>query len=197
MTDVKDFLPHRDATADIAGIKVEELFAGSDHSMPLISIMIPTFRRRDLLVEAVASATAQDIQRPFEVVVVDDDPASTCLEALLRAVPKIKKANFRYIRNCQNHGYYENHNRCLREARGEWFTILHDDDLLDPDFARRMLDEYEANPRIDGLVCRKRTMDTRPEPYGERRTRAIAKQALERLQFRGRRTRPVTSRKLF
>lgn len=192
-----DFLPFRDAFADIAHAPAHELFAGADRAVPVLSIIIPTYRRHDLLLDALRSALAQDMRQPFEVVVLDDDPRSDELSALLRDVPEIAAANFRYLRNSQNLGYYENHSRCIEVARGEWMTILHDDDMLHPNFARQMLAQLEADPRIDGLTCRKFTMDCRDRPFTESRFRGAARQAMEFLQFGFKQTRRIDARKLF
>ena len=53
-----DFLPTRDVLADYADVTPDEMvvFGGSD--APLLSITIPTFRRHELLVEAIKSALA-------------------------------------------------------------------------------------------------------------------------------------------
>lgn len=129
-----EFLPIREAFADTAHIRSEEVFVGADRTPPRLTIALPTCRRHDLLVEAVASALSQDWKEPFEVMVVDDDPAGDGCARLRSALPAVDTANFRYLRNRRNLGMYPNHNRCVTEARGAWISILHDDDLLDPDF---------------------------------------------------------------
>lgn len=194
MTDV---LPIRDTFAEYAHIGSDEMFAGSGQALPLLTIAIPTFRRPDLLAEAVASALAQDFQRPFEVMVVDDDPASAGHEQLLLAVPQIAAANFRYLRNRQNLQEAANSNRCIQLARAEWITILHDDDLLDPDFATEMFAQLEADPAIHGLVCRKRGLDCRDTPYSESRLKPAARQVLSFFTFGTSNRRLITARQLF
>lgn len=159
--------------------------------------MIPTYKRYDLLAETVRSALAQDVAEPFEVVVVDNDPESEGLPALLNAVPVVASANFRYLRNRENLGADGNVNRGVSEARGEWVTLLHDDDLLDPDFARVMLDDLRANPRYDGLVCRKRGIDQRPEQFRHSKSGHLARKVLTELQFHGSGIRRIDARKLF
>lgn len=194
---MSNVLTFRDAFEDIGEIATEELFAGCDRTAPVLSIVIPTFQRHELLMEALRSALAQDIGRPLEVVVLDDDPVSFELARLIADLPEVASANFRYLRNSANLGYYQNHSRAIQVARGEWFTILHDDDLLDPGFARVMLQQIQADPRIDGLVCRKRSMDCRDVPYEESGFRGVARKIHELLQFGTKGTRRIDARKLF
>lgn len=192
------FLHFRNALDDWANVPSDELFVGNRaHERPLVSIMIPTYRRYELLAETVVSALAQDTDAPFEVVVVDNDPESNGLAALLEAVPAVRTANFRYLRNRENLGADGNVNRGVSEARGEWVSLLHDDDLLDPCFIRIMLADLAAHPHYDGLVCRKRGMDQRPVQFRHSRTQMLARRAREVAQFRGKLVRRIDARKLF
>lgn len=196
-----DFLPLRDAFADWAHVVTDEVFAGGDageKANPLLTIAIPTYRRPDTLVQAVASALAQDMEQPFEVVIVDNDPDSDGHEVLSAAVPAVADGNIRYLRNRENLGMYGNSNRCVEAARGEWITILHDDDLLDPEFGRTMLAELAGETaRFDGLVARKRLLDQRDVRYTVGPLKAAAYRAREAYQFGCRGARAIDARKLF
>lgn len=94
---------------------------------PTISICIPTFNRADLLDQTLQSVANQTV-RPFEVVVVDN--AST--DNTKAVVGKYKKFGIRYIRNKVNVGMVENWNVCVKQARGEYLSFLHSDDLIAP-----------------------------------------------------------------
>jgi glycosyltransferase involved in cell wall biosynthesis len=190
----------RNAFADFAHVESEEMFASSGSGAglaPFLTIAIPTHKRPDLLAEAVRSALAQAFDRPFEVVVVDDDPQSTGHEQLLSDAPEIAGANFRYLRNRQNLGDFGNHSRCVEVARGEWVTILHDDDLLDRTFLREMFRQIDSDERIDGLMCRQRPLDCRPTPWRQSRRRALARKLIEIATFGPAPVRRLTARHLF
>lgn len=194
----RSFLHYRDALSDWNHVASAEMFAGSDAATrPVLSIMIPTYKRYDLLAETVASAMAQDIEQAFEIVVVDNDPESEGAGRLVDAIPDLARANFRYLRNSENLGADGNVNRCVTSARGEWITLLHDDDLLDPDFARRTLDDLLARPSIDGLVCRKRGFDQRATIYTMSRASILLRNAYDAYQFGFRKLRRIDARKLF
>lgn len=192
-----DFLPMRDAFADHAHVSSDELFAGTDRTPARFTIAIPTHRRPVMLAEAVRSALAQDWAEPTEVVVVDDDPTSQGHEQLLRDVPAIASANFRYLRNSENLRDFGNHNRCVASARSEWVTILHDDDLLDAGFAREMFKRLDADRTIDGLICRMRQADLRDVPHTEPRLRGLVRKSAQTLSFGIGETRVINARKLF
>ena len=90
---------------------------------PEVSIVIPTFCRPALVLAAVRSALAQDFVRPFEVVVVDNDPAGSAI-AMLRALddPRIVVAHEPRagVANARNAG--------LAAAKGGLIAFLDDDE---------------------------------------------------------------------
>lgn len=175
----------------------EEVFAGRSVEKPFLSIVIPTHQRPELLREAVACALGQEFDRPFEVIVVDDDPTSLGHELLMTALPQLRNAPLRYLRNRRNIGMFNNINRGIVEARGEWVTILHDDDLLDRSWAREMFAVLNARPDIDGLMCRRANLDQRSAPVGESWLKSMARRAVYLGHFGFSDTRRIDARKLF
>ena len=151
-----DLLTVPDAFAMWSHVPSRLVFEGADQRKPRLSICIPTFRRPDLLVEAVASAVGQDWAEPFEVIVVDNDPDSTFIDVLRERLPAVERANFRYYVNAKNTGMYGNWNRSNELPRAEWYTMLHDDDLLEVGFASRMMATLARYPQVEGLMCRRR-----------------------------------------
>jgi len=96
---------------------------------PLITFGIPAYSRPELLAAALASIADQTEAIAYEVVICDDGPAVLGAEAQAMAFPG---GRCRYYRNDPPLGAVQNWNRCLTEARGEWVTVLHEDDLLYP-----------------------------------------------------------------
>lgn len=153
---VASLLDVPNAFAQWAHVPSRMVFAGADRRQPRLSICIPTFRRPDQLLEAIISAIEQDWAEPFEVIVVDNDPDSTFAEVLREQLPAVERANFRYYVNTQNTGMFGNWNRSIELARGEWYTMLHDDDLLERNFASTMMGALIRHPEVEGLICRRR-----------------------------------------
>lgn len=190
------FLEPPSAFARWAHVPSRLVFQGADSRQPQLSICIPTFRRPDLLRESVESALAQNWNGALEIVVIDNDPQSQGAERLLVDLPRLASANFRYYVNGENIGQAGNWNRGIELGRGEWHTMLHDDDLLLPDFAEAMMSALAANPRMDGLICRKRlfgpgVVETKS------RSRDLAKRAFVEARFRGSETRRYRPSRFF
>ena len=164
---------------------------------PQLTIAIPTFRRERLLREALGSALAQDADSVIEIIVIDNDPSATGTAAHSLSFDK-QNRRVRYVVNDRNIGMFGNWNRAITMAQGEWFAILNDDDLFDPNFARRMLAELTAPDAPDALICCKRILDERPQTdHTPPATARAAKLILRHITFRGRKWRPITARHLF
>ena len=101
---------------------------------PYISIIIPTYRRADLLKEALDSAINQTNFTDYEIIVLDNDHLIDCAtDALLKEYTETHR-RIAYYRNSENIGLYGNWNRSIEISRTNWFCLLHDDDLLLPQY---------------------------------------------------------------
>lgn len=108
---------------------------------PLVTIGIPTFNRAGShLRGCVESALGQTY--PHLDIFVADNHSSDGTAALVRTY---EDPRLRYDRHPCNIGANANANFCLQEARGEWFLLLHDDDLIDPDFVEACLAAARGN----------------------------------------------------
>lgn len=142
--------------ADVASHLVVDGMLGE---CPRLSIMIPTYRRPGLLKEALCSALAQITDVPFEVVVIDND--ATMDGEVDRVVAGFNSHKLRLFRNSENIGMFGNWNRCIELARGEWISILNDDDLLKNNFIEEMFSVINKNSSIGLLFCRSEFKDER------------------------------------
>jgi glycosyltransferase involved in cell wall biosynthesis len=107
-----------------------DIFPMQEAKKPLVTIGIPTYNRADgYLKECLASALNQTYKEVE--VIVSDNCSNDRTSALLRG---ISNSRLRYIRHEKNIGPANNFNYCLKQARGAYFLLLHDDDLIDPDF---------------------------------------------------------------
>lgn len=92
---------------------------------PLITFAIPAYSRPALLAEALRALAAQ--AGPDCELVVCDDGNRAETRQLAEAFP-----GGRYFGHERPLGAVANWNECLARARGEWVTVLHEDDLLYP-----------------------------------------------------------------
>lgn len=98
-----------------------------------VSVIIPTCRRPEQLLESVASALASDYP-DFEVIVVDDSgpcPERARTEQRLRPL-LARHANLRYLQHPERRNGSAARNTGIRAARGGYLMFLDDDDLFLP-----------------------------------------------------------------
>lgn len=102
---------------------------------PLVSVVVPTFRRGIYLQEALQSAVAQTYEN-LEIIVSDDGSPDPYAEAVVAAVGDHR---VRVRRNAVNLGQAGNNLAAFRECRGEFVANLHDDDAWEPTFIERSI----------------------------------------------------------
>lgn len=172
-----DGLSFRNAIADWDHVTSDLVLKGADDPEPLVTIAITTFKRYDLILESMRTALDQTFGRAYEIIVLDNDPDSRGAKLLVQALPELLTRNFRYFVNAENFGVFGNFNRCIQLARGEWLTILNDDDLLDRDYLQTMFGTLDKDASIDGIVSLKRVFSDRD---GTRNADAAADKPMSR-----------------
>ena len=106
-----------------------------ENDRPLVTIAIPTYNRADsTLPLTIESALNQDY--PKIEIVISDNFSNDHTEQL---IDRYKDHRIHYIRQKKNIGPNKNYNACLRAAKGDYFLLLHDDDLIDLDFVSTCL----------------------------------------------------------
>jgi len=101
----------------------------------LVSIAIPTYNRAgSYLREALESALSQTYPN-LEIIVLDNCSSDGTREL----VEAYTDDRLKYIRHSSNIGPINNFNYGVKEARGQYFLMLHDDDLIDRDFVETCL----------------------------------------------------------
>jgi glycosyltransferase involved in cell wall biosynthesis len=136
-----------------------------------ISVIIPTFRRADKLLEALQSVLAQD-EVSLEAIVLDDCPDGSAAEA----VASIHDPRVRYVvRRVASRGRPAAvRNAGWRLARGRFVHFLDDDDIVPPGTYRQNVATFCARPDRGVLFGRIRPFGVdvhavhREEEYFER-----------------------------
>jgi glycosyltransferase involved in cell wall biosynthesis len=128
------------------------LFGFSEcHDNAAITICIPTYKRPRLLRDALLSASNQDTDTSYQIIVVDNDSDFENTE-VLDIIKSLNIKNIAYYKNKKNLLFTGNVNRCIFLAKTRWTALLHDDDLLKSNYIAdisKILDDYGDN--IDGL----------------------------------------------
>jgi glycosyltransferase involved in cell wall biosynthesis len=90
---------------------------------PEVSVVIPTYERADLVVRAVSSALAQNVDGLEVIVVVDGRDEATCAELRM-----LDDERLRVHVPPRRLGNADARNEGVRLARGQWVAFLDDDD---------------------------------------------------------------------
>jgi glycosyltransferase involved in cell wall biosynthesis len=114
---------------------------------PLVTIGIPTWNRADgYLRQALKSALDQTW--PHIEIIVADNCSSDSTDEL---VAGFGDSRIRYFKHSENIGANNNFNFCVDQARGSYFLLLHDDDLIDPDFIEACMNSLEPGEEV-GII---------------------------------------------
>ena len=123
-----DYFKYVDNLAKTAHIASVPIFESKLDFIPEITIAIPTYKRTDLLKEALDSALNQINFDNYEVIVVDNNPEREDETEKFMVSYKLNK-RVSYYKNEVNLGMFGNWNRCFYLSKTKWVTLLHDDDL--------------------------------------------------------------------
>ncbi|MDZ7371823.1 MAG: glycosyltransferase family 2 protein [candidate division KSB1 bacterium] len=114
---------------------------------PLVSVLLPVYNRRHLILRAIDSVWSQTLQ-DFELLVIDDGSTDGLEEVLLPLV--LQRRNLRYLKHA-NRGLAASRNIGIAAALGKYVTFLDsDDEYLPPhlELRSRFLQEH---PEVDFL----------------------------------------------
>ena len=115
-------------------------------ALPLISVIIPTYNRADVVQRAIASVRQQSYPN-WQIIVVDDASADDT-EALV----KLNCDRLQYIRHQTNLGGSAARNTGIEQAQGEYVAFLDSDDVWLPNKLELQL--QALNPTdSEHLVC--------------------------------------------
>jgi len=109
-------------------------------STPLVSVIIPTYNRPDMLVGAVKSVLAQTFTN-FEIIVIND-----CGIDVSEIFTVIDDKRITYINHEVSKGPAATRNTGIRAARGKYIAYLDDDDIYYPDHLEILVSWLENNP---------------------------------------------------
>jgi glycosyltransferase involved in cell wall biosynthesis len=106
---------------------------------PLVSVIIPTYKRSELLRRAVDSVKNQTYLN-VEIIVVDDANENKVRELFVNDTEVI------LLVNETNKGGCFSRNRGIKESKGEFINFLDDDDILYPTKIEKQVHHIQLNP---------------------------------------------------
>ncbi|MCX6030226.1 MAG: glycosyltransferase family 2 protein [Chloroflexi bacterium] len=117
-------------------------------SKPLVTVIIPTYNRADLLCEAVQSVLDQTYQ-DFAILISDNASSDNTAEA----VACFGDPRIHYHRRPANVGMKENFRLAIAQAETEFVATLPDDDLYLPEHLQSGLDALASHPQAIYYAC--------------------------------------------
>lgn len=163
-----NYFEYKDNFIQYSDIKSKMILGNPNRKNRLLTIAIPTYRRSELLENALISALNQVGIDDYELVIVDNDCSSSATEKI---VAKNLNENVYYFKNEKNIGLYGNFNRCIELAKGEYITILNDDDWLSENYLMNCM-KY-LKPEVDGLYFPSNIVDLRHNNTKDRKKKYL------------------------
>jgi glycosyltransferase involved in cell wall biosynthesis len=119
--------------------------------MELVSVVIPTYSRNEMLIRAIESVLNQSYKN-FEIIVIDDNDEKSEFRIKTEFIMKRYEQNpkIRYIKNKVNLGGAGSRNVGILQANGKYIALLDDDDEYLPNNIESLLKIFQ-NSRNEKL----------------------------------------------
>ena len=120
----------------------------SSSPQPLVSVIIPTFNRANLISRAISSVCSQSYQN-LEVIVVDDNSQDNTAEVVREIAAGDSRIN--YYRHSNNLGGSAARNTGIEQATGEYIAFLDSDDIWLPqklELQLKAIAKYHGGKRV-------------------------------------------------
>jgi len=131
----------------------------------MVSVIIPTYKRSDKIIESIVSVTNQDYNNKIEIIVVNDNGENEYSKETDKKLKDfISKGIIKYLKHKENLGACKARNSGARIANGDYLFFLDDDDVFLPNKIKTQIQFLEKNLIFDGcLSAFKRVDDSRNE----------------------------------
>lgn len=120
-----------------------------NESLPLVSVGIPTYNRKEMLLRAVESVLAQDY--PNLEVVISDNASTDGTQALCEQLCQ-RDGRVRYIKQPVNIGANANFAEVFTQSQGDLYMVLGDDDWLNSNYVSHCAQALLVDPSL-AAVC--------------------------------------------
>lgn len=119
------------------------------------SIVIPMYNAGNTISDTVKSILEQTYIDPIEIVIVNDGSTDNSVEVVNELIVNNNTNRIIKLVNKPNGGVSSARNVGIKEASGEWISLLDSDDIWVPEKLTRQIEEIEKNPEIKFIGCNK------------------------------------------
>ncbi|MBN9384097.1 MAG: glycosyltransferase [Chitinophagaceae bacterium] len=127
-----------------------------------VSVVIPAYNGSAYIEQAILSVLGQQ-RCPDEILIYDDNSTDDTLDICRRYKDHVSV----FSDPSGPSGFVGGWNKAIARAGGDYISILHQDDLLEPGFIRIGMAALERNPDIRHLFCICSYIDDRGRSVGE------------------------------
>jgi glycosyltransferase involved in cell wall biosynthesis len=117
--------------------------------VPLVSVIIPTFNRANLVSRAIKSVLDQNF-KDFELIIVDDGSTDNTKQV----IADFNDERIIYYKQTVNKGQNASLNLGVGEAKGKFLAFLDSDDEWLPDFLEKMLSAFNHDQTLGAVYSR-------------------------------------------
>jgi len=133
-----------------------------EYEPSLVSVIVPTYNREGLLIEALESVYRQSY-RPIELLVIDDGSTDATLEVLHEWQARREEDCFRIcVRHQDRSGAPAARNLGLIESQGEFIQYLDSDDWLHPAKIETLVESLRSHPNCSSAWAEYKTVRENP-----------------------------------
>ena len=112
-----------------------------------IEVFVVTYNRAEMLSETLKSILNQSIQG-FKIIVLDNGSTDNTVQV----VESFKEQNVFFERSEVNKGHHYNYQRAQEICCKKWSIVFHDDDLMHPDYIKKVLKILNQYPNLASVL---------------------------------------------
>ncbi|MCP2043679.1 glycosyltransferase family 2 protein [Pontibacter sp. HSC-36F09] len=120
---------------------------------PLVSIIIPTYKRSQFITHSIDSVLNQTYSN-IEILIIDDNGIGTKSQIATKSVLEkyLSRGNFKYVEHIKNSGVCAARNTGLCHIKGDYVAFLDDDDIWDATKLEKQIAKFAELPLEIGML---------------------------------------------
>jgi glycosyltransferase involved in cell wall biosynthesis len=135
----------------------------ADRILPLVTIAIPTYNRANSYLRQAIECSVNQTYRNIEIIISDNCSTDNTKEV----VKSFNNPRIRYFKQDKNIGMNNNENFCVQKAKGDFFLLLCDDDMIDHDLVDVCMQAANYDKNVGVILTGNRVINSEGEVLHE------------------------------